>query len=61
MPGKKSVMETLETQQKVRDVYMKYVAKGELVRVDGDNEKVQVAEDLYKTVSCLIEAVQKYV
>ena len=27
---KKSVMETLETQQKVREVYLKYVEKGEL-------------------------------
>lgn len=58
---KKSVMETLETQQKVREVYMKYVEKGELVRVDGDKEKEQVADELFKTVSSLIEAAQKYV
>jgi dTMP kinase len=58
---KKSVMETLETQQKVREVYMKYVDKGELVRVDGDKEKEQVAEALYRTVSGLIEAAQKYI
>lgn len=58
---KKSVMETLETQQKVREVYMKYVDKGELVRVDGDKDKEQVAEGLFKTVSGLIEAAQKYV
>jgi dTMP kinase len=58
---KKSVMETLETQQKVREVYMKYVEKGELVRVDGDKDKEQVADDLFKTVSGLIEAAQKYV
>lgn len=57
---KKSVMETLETQKKVRDVYMKYVEKGELVRVDGDKEKERVAEDLFKTVSGLIEDAQKY-
>jgi dTMP kinase len=57
---KKSVMETLETQCRVREVYMKYVEKGELVRVDGDKEKAQVAEELYKTVSGLIEAAQKY-
>ncbi len=58
---KKSVMETLETQQKVREVYMRYVEKGELVRVDGDKDKTQVAEDLYKTVSGLIEKAQKFV
>lgn len=58
---KKSVMETLEMQKKVREVYMKYVAKGELVRVDGDKDKEQVAEDLYRTVSGLIEVAQKYI
>jgi hypothetical protein len=40
---------------------MKYVEKGELVRLDGDKEVVQVAEELYKTVSGLIEAAKKYV
>jgi dTMP kinase len=58
---KKSVMETLETQQKVREVYMKYVDKGELVRVDGDKEKERVAEELFKTVSGLIKTAQKYI
>jgi dTMP kinase len=58
---KKSVMETLETQQKVREVYLKYVEKAELVRVDGDKDKEQVAKELFKTVSGLIEAAQKYV
>ena len=54
-------METLETQQKVREVYLKYVEKGELVTVDGDKEKELVAEDLYRTVSGLIETAQKFV
>ncbi len=58
---KKSVMETLEMQQKVREVYLKYVEKGELVKVDGDKPVEQVAEDLYKTVVGLMEAAQKYV
>jgi len=58
---KKSVMETLETQTKVREVYLKYVEKGELVRVDGDQEKEKVATDLFKTVSSLIKAAQKLI
>jgi hypothetical protein len=40
---------------------MKYVEKGELVRVDGDKEKERVAEELFKTVSGLIEVAQNYV
>jgi dTMP kinase len=44
---KKSVMETLENQQKVREVYLNYVKKGELVRIDGDKPKDVVSEELY--------------
>jgi dTMP kinase len=47
---KKSVMETLETQKKVRAVYLKFVEKGELVRVDGDQPKEVVADALYTNV-----------
>ena len=47
---KKSVMENLETQRKVREVYMKFVEKGELVRVDGNKSKSQVAADLVAVV-----------
>ncbi len=52
---KKSVMETLETQRKVREVYLKFVEKGELIRVDGDNLKEAVAEALYATVLDLLK------
>jgi dTMP kinase len=47
---KKSVMETLETQRKVREVYIKFVENGELVRINGDRTKEAVAEDLYRKV-----------
>jgi dTMP kinase len=58
---KKSVMETLETQQKVRDVYLKFVKKGELVRVDGDGPKDVVADALYAKVLDLLKTVRGYV
>ena len=47
---KKSVMETLETQQKVREVYLKYIEKGELVSIDGNKPKDVVAEALHAKV-----------
>jgi dTMP kinase len=47
---KKSVMETLETQLKVREIYLKFVEKGELAMIDGDRLKEAVAEDLYRKV-----------
>ncbi len=52
---KKSVMETLDTQQKVRLIYMKYVDKGELIRIDGDRPREIVAEDLHLTVLGLLK------
>ena len=58
---KKSVMETLETQQKVREVYLKFVEKGELVKVDGDKTKDAVAEALYVKVMGLLETVKSFV
>jgi len=51
---KKSVMETLETQKKVRKVYIKFVEKGELIRVDGDKPKEAVAHELYSVVLGLL-------
>ena len=47
---KKSVMENLATQQKVREIYLNYVAKGELVRIDGERERTVVAKEVFKTV-----------
>jgi dTMP kinase len=58
---KKSVMETLETQQKVREVYLKYVEKGELIRVDGDKPKDAVAEELYSKVSGLLKTCRGFI
>ncbi len=47
---KKSVMETLEIQQKVRDTYLNFIAKGDLLRIDGDRPIEEVSEDLTKIV-----------
>jgi dTMP kinase len=50
---KKSVMENLETLRKVREVYVKFVEKGELVRIDGNKSKKEVADDILKVVKIL--------
>ena len=47
---KKSVMERLETQRKVREVYMKFVKNGKLVYVDGNRRKDEVAKDILKVI-----------
>ena len=47
---KKSVMERLETQRRVRGVYMKFVKNGKLVTVDGNRRKDEVAKDILTVV-----------
>jgi dTMP kinase len=51
----RSVMENIETQQKVRDVYLKFVAKGDLARIDGNRTKAEVAEALSALVLKFLE------
>ena len=52
---KKSVMENLETQRKVHEVYVKFVEKGKLVRIDGNKSKKEVADDVLKVVLRFLE------
>ncbi|MGC8896551.1 MAG: dTMP kinase [Candidatus Bathyarchaeia archaeon] len=47
---RKSVMENLETQRKVREVYMKFVESGKLVLVDGNKPKADVAKNVLDVV-----------
>jgi len=53
---KRSVMENMDTQQRVRDFYLKFVAKGELVKLDGNRAKNEVAETLSALVLKFLEA-----
>ena len=51
----KSVMENLETQQKVREIYLKFVEKGSLVRINGNQPKTTVARELYAVVKRFLD------
>ena len=51
----KSVMERLETQRHVREVYLKFVEKGELVRIDGERSETEVLETLLNLVMRFLE------
>jgi dTMP kinase len=55
LKSKRSVMENMETQQRVRDIYLKFVSKGELVRLDGNRAKDEVAEALSAVVLKFLE------
>jgi thymidylate kinase len=48
-------MENLETQQKVREVYVKFVEKRELVKIDGNKSKQEVADDILTVVLGFLE------
>jgi dTMP kinase len=45
---KKSVMERLETQRRVKEVYMKFVDNGKLISIDGDRKKSEVEKNILK-------------
>lgn len=47
---KRSVMENLKTQRKVREVYMKFVDEGKLVRIDGNKPINDVAKNILAVV-----------
>jgi dTMP kinase len=46
----KSVMENLKTQMEVRQIYLGFVERGDLVRIDGNKPKHVVAEELHRVV-----------
>ena len=52
---KKSVMETLDIQKKVREIYLKFVEEGELILIDGDKPKEIVADELHSKVLTLLK------
>jgi dTMP kinase len=43
---KKSVMERLETQRRVKQVYMKFVDKGKFISINGDRKKSEVEQNI---------------
>jgi len=47
---KKSVMETLQIQRSVREVYLNFVTKGELALINGEGTKDEVADTLFSKV-----------
>ena len=52
----RSVMENLLTQQRVREIYLKLAEKGELMRIDGNKSKAEVAAELLAVVLHFLEA-----
>jgi len=52
----KSLMENMETQRKVRKIYLKFVEKGSLTRINGDQPKNAVAQELYAVVMKFLNA-----
>ena len=54
---KKSVMERLETQRKVQEVYLMFVNSGKLIRIDGDRPKVEVEQNI---LSLILEFLEKH-
>jgi dTMP kinase len=56
LKSKKSVMENLETQEKVREIYLIFVKEGNLTRINGDKSKNEVAKEVYAVVTKFLNA-----
>ena len=52
---KRSVMETLENQRKVREVYLKLVKEGKLLLVDGNRSVEEIEKEILQKVLKLLE------
>ena len=52
---KKSVMERLETQRKVQQVYMKFVDNSKLIPIDGDRKKGDVEQNILTVILEFLE------
>ena len=52
---KKSVMERLETQKRVQEVYMKFVDNGKLIPIDGDKRKAEVEQNILSMILEFLE------
>jgi dTMP kinase len=55
--SKRSVMETLQNQRCVREVYLKIVKEGHLVRIDGNKPVNTVAAEILRVVAKFLESV----
>lgn len=55
LKAKRSVMENLQTQRKVREVYMKFVNSGDLLKVDGNKPEKEVADEIFGIVLNFLE------
>jgi dTMP kinase len=54
----KSIMENIENQQKVRQIYLKFVEKGKLIRINGNRLKDEVAKELTLVVMKFLSAIR---
>ena len=52
---KRSVMENLETQLKVREIYLRFIDEGALVRIYGNRSKTEVAREIVSTVKAFLK------
>lgn len=55
LKSRKSVMENLETQRKVSEIYQKFIEKGELTRIDGNKPKTVVAQEILKVATAFLK------
>ena len=58
--GRRSVMEKLKIQRKVREAYMRLVKNGSLIPIDGDRRKDEVSKDALTIVLNFLKNMEKH-
>ncbi len=53
---KRSVMEKLETQRRVKEIYMKYVDSGKLMPINGTRKKIEVEKNILSLILDFLES-----
>jgi len=48
-------MERLETQRRVKEIYMKFVDNGKLLPIDGDRKKSEVEQNILNVILDFLE------
>lgn len=56
----KSVMENLENERKVREIYLKLVENGELIKVNGNRSKREISNEILHLTLSRIKAESKF-
>ena len=52
---RKSIMENLGIQEKVRSIYLQFVKSGDLIKIEGERPKAMVSDEIFDVVTNFLD------